>query len=483
MPHKLLIVDDDISRKQLYTKVLKHQNFELHFAWTREDFNKYHNTPFDGYLLDVFLERGDWGEVNAVELIEDSIAKAPRSAPVFLISSLWGDERILDVLKQIGDSSAKVVQYLPWGEFEQATSNTDTSKQRTEALRKKITFELDRWHARTGFHPSPDDTIRLLILADIQYGDPATDPSAPFAEHRIARSLKEKGKRPDLILIAGDITLSGAPDQFQLAEERILKDLVGSLWGGNNIERNKERIIVVPGNHDVNLRFSECDNVKFNLDDKQLVQIEGEKHIAETTDRHSNYALEPFKRFAYNVTNDRRWIKDSHLSWVDRRFLNCGLCFFILNSVHALSSQDPKQASLSEKALRDITRSIEEADWNSSYNIAISHHGLRPAGKPTTETEISNWDSHTKEFLSLHKMDLWVYGHYHEYDTGCHKKREFQDNPLHTLQAPTAHITSKERSFCIVEIQRKDSVITDVVVEQYSMEKGSKLLDDENIFA
>ena len=388
MTYKLMVIDDRVSRKEQYEAVLSTTDFDPIYVWTKSDFEKYREIPVDGYLLDVFLDKGDWKATNAAALLKEAIQSAPRPAPVFLVSVHWDDPRVLDVLKQAGESSAKVIQYLAWSEFEQATEPGEAGTNRLDALRVKLRSELARWHGRSGFRPQPGDTIRILLLADLQFGDPATDPYATFAENWIAKKLKADAQKPngaalpDLIVVAGDVTHSGRPDQFARAEERLNLDLMGSLWGNNNIDRMRDRLVIVPGNHDVNLRFSASDNRFFSPKDKDFrpdaPTMVNEKKVPYPA--HQEYALEPFRRFAYRLTAQRDWQDSSPMSWVDRRFIHCGIRFFVLNSVAELDADSPDRACFTESATRAITRSLAEDAPDSIFSIAISQHGLCHVG-------------------------------------------------------------------------------------------------------
>lgn len=300
MSYKLMVIDDAPHRREeQYKEVFRVEEFDILYIWSRQAFEQHRETPVDGYVIDVFLDEGDWKGTSAAALLQE-IQNAPRPAPIFFVSQFWGEERMLGILKQASDSSTKVVQYLAWSEFEEAAGDDEAAKLRMDALRNKLLFELRRWHSRSGFRPGPNDTIQILLLADVQFGDPSTDPTATFSEHWIARTLREEHRLPNLIVIAGDLTHSGRPDQFALAEERLTLDLFAQLWGQNNIDRMSDRIVLVPGNHDVNLRFSACDSYRFDVTSKKLENdpiliqtISGGKYLC-----HHDYALEPFRRFA-----------------------------------------------------------------------------------------------------------------------------------------------------------------------------------------
>ncbi|RJQ80584.1 MAG: hypothetical protein C4519_09785 [Desulfobacteraceae bacterium] len=490
MAYKLMVIDDRPERQEQYQAVFASPELEPLYIWTPREFEKHKNIPVDGYLIDVFLDQHGW-DTNAAELLKDAIEIAPRPAPVFLVSQLWGEEKILGILKQTGESSAKIVQYLAWTEFEQATDSSEPSivKSRMDSLRKKILFELDRWHGRSGFRPKPDDMIRILLLADLQFGDPTTAPSATFAEHWIAKALKSDNSLPDLIAIAGDLSHSGRPDQLALAEERLALDLMGQLWGQNNIERYRDRLVLVPGNHDVNLRFSACDGLKFDLNKKKLIKesIPKAENRHEIRDdsvlmhgrggchyrSHHDYSIEPFRRFAYRLTTDRNWISSSSLNWVDRRFLHCGIRFFILNSVEKLNADDPGRAVVSENGVRNITRSLGSGESESVFSIALSHHGLRPVGASDKETQIDNWEKVACDLFSLHKIRLWLYGHYHNFNARSLNGNPFCSGPLWLVQAPTLRIGFTERGFCLLELKRESGKVVDALVHFYVLEPGS----------
>jgi len=480
-----MVIDDARDREEYYRQVLSISEFDPIYVWTRREFEEQREIPVDGYIIDVFLDTGDWVDTNAAELLKDAIQNAPRRAPVFLVSQLWGDEKVLGVLKQAGElEKVEIVQYLAWTEFQQATEGNQAAEVRKDALRMKLLSELGRWHRRSGFRPSPDDIIRILLLADVQFGDPATDPGATFSENQIANVLKQNHNLPDLIVLAGDISHSGRPDQFKLAEERLALDLMGLLWGKNNVDRYRDRIVLVPGNHDVNLRFSACDNYKFNLSTKEFEDETIPFQNADTDNylSHHSYALEPFRRFARNLTGERNWGDLPSLTWVDRRFVHCGIRFFVLNSVADLNSSKPNRASLNETALREINRSISDSGTDSIFSIAVSHHGLRPYGASDNETQINNWASCSSFFL-MHEIRLWLCGHYHKFNVHSINSIPFNKTPLWVVQAPTSRISDTTRGFCVLELKRQAGKVIDAHVHHYVLENNTvEKRETERIF-
>ena len=476
MTFKIMVIDDAKEQREgSYHTVFSDTQFDPIFVWTRKEFEELRDTPVDGYIIDILLEQEDWGDTDAAALLNDYIKDAPRPAPIFLLSQHWGDDRVLDILKQASDSTLKIVQYLAWTEFQKATDGSDEEEARLLALRNKILSELRHWHGRSGFNPGPNELVRLLILSDVQFGDPSTDPNATFSEHWIARSLRREGHLPDILVIAGDLSHSARPDQFALAEERIALDLMGPLWGNNNIDRMRDRIVITPGNHDVNLRFSACDKYKYNLTNKSLedetnspLKVTGSNYLC-----HHDYALEPFRHFAHRLTKDRNLYDSNQLSWVDRRFIHCGFKFFIINTVAEQNAENPSHACFRESAIRQISRSLGDEELGSVFNIAISHHGLRPEGSSVDQTEVSNWRNAGRDFYAMHNIRLWIYGHYHNFESRSINSKPFDNTPLWLLQAPTSRISHSTRGFCVLDLHRSDGVVNDAFVHHYKLEHGT----------
>lgn len=477
MSYRLMVIDDRITRHPLYEKVLSGPDLlEPLYIWTPSDLARHRDTPVDGYLIDAFLD-SDWGSTTAAALLRKDLVAVPRAAPVFLISQLWGDTRALDILKQAGESSAKIVQYFAWSEFEQATEDNEGAERRLQALRLKLVAELDRWHGRSGFRSGPDQTICILLLADPQFGDRDTSLNATFAENWIAQTLKREHRDgglplPELIVVAGDLTHSGRPDQFALAEERLTLDLMGPLWGVHNIERMRDRVIVVPGNHDVNLRFSAAEGRLFSPGAKEFKADEPvcRNDNGQPYPGHKEYGLEPFRRFAHTLTRHRNWRDASSMSWVDRRFLDCGIRFFILNTVEDLDAVAPSRASFNERTMRNLTRSLADEAPEGLFSIAVSHHGLRPEGAGREE-EVDNWNGVGRDFFSLHKIRLWIYGHYHSFNRRSINGSPFADQPLWMVQLPTTRIYPSTRGFCMLELERKAGTVVDAHIHQYVLQE------------
>jgi predicted phosphodiesterase len=504
MAYRLMIIDDDMDRASFYKAVFSGPDFEPIFIWSMYEFSSAKETPVDGYIVDIFLAGQKWGNIKASTLIKEHIQNAPRPAPVFLVSENWGDKEVLLVLKEIASCDVRVVQYLAWSEFvDAAESNaSDAGKAFSlERIRLKHLQELNIWHGRSDLRPGPDQLIRILVLSDLQYKDPHTHRNAAATEHKIIDALEES---PHIIVIAGDVAYSGSPDEYEMAYHHITNDIIAPLWGKHAEKWKGERVVMVPGNHDVNLRFSSCENWKFDFQKMKLAQI---KKVSTVSDMgsaissashvlpleapfrnyrsHQDYALGPFRQFAYALTKDRNWNDSNSLSWVDRRFADCGIQFLILNTIPDLSWRTPSRASFDKGALDQINRSMGGSRERYSgkadrayCNIALSHHGLRPYGKQNAVIE--NWDEIGKQYFEVIRPHLWIFGHYHKFDTWTVNDGPFKRYPFDCIQAATPRIQGDEpRGFCTLKLKVVNGIVEQGWVKNFELTSDGCRAGDE----
>lgn len=169
---------------------------------------------------------------------------------------------------------------------------------------------------------------------------------------------------------------------------------------------------------------------------------------------------------------DRSWEDSMSLSWVDRRFLHCGIRFFVFNTVSGLSASAPDLASFGEPAVREITRSLSDDEPGSIFSIAVSHHGLRPLGSDN-QTQVNNWTSVGQDAFAMHRIPLWIYGHYHQFEARSINSKPFDKTPLWLVQVPTSRISSPTRGFCVLELRRDSGKVVDAHAHHYVLGHSS----------
>ncbi|MES9856435.1 MAG: metallophosphoesterase [Sedimenticola sp.] len=484
--YRLMIIDDQLQvRKDAYLNILLHDAFELVWIESLNHLTEIgSSTPVDGYVIDSVLDKGDWAAAgSAAKLVTEYLEKLPWKAPIFLVSRLWADPVAIDILTEITNQrSLDVVRFFAFQEFEQALEekNTEGGVATVNAIQHKIKSDLVLWHESSAFDPDGEQSIRLLLLADLQYGDGATADTAVFDEQWLAKALNRDGLKPDFIVFAGDISFTGSPQEFVQAQQK-LENLVRFAWGNDRLDARRERIILVPGNHDVNLRFSACDLHDWSIGDNNWKNIKDDRNIEvndEMLSKHSDYALEPFRQFARALTGSKSWKDARSQCRVDRRFEHCGLRFFLFNTVSEMTLNDPKRATFRERPLSKITAELGvDDDPDLVFSMAVSHHGIKTGG---SDVQIDNWQNVGMQYFKQHKINLWLFGHYHKHSAYKINAEPFDgDSNIGVVQAATLKIRSDgaARGFSLIELSRKDGRV--IAADDYYYELGEHGVSDE----
>lgn len=86
--NKFLLIDDDASRLKHYCDLF---NFvEIEYLEDGNDFPKYMEKTYDGYIIDVVLDGRDCRKNNYMKLsFQTIIEKIPDNKPIFIVSSNW----------------------------------------------------------------------------------------------------------------------------------------------------------------------------------------------------------------------------------------------------------------------------------------------------------------------------------------------------------------------------------------------------------
>ncbi len=90
--------------------------------------------------------------------------------------------------------------------------------------------------------------VRLLHLSDFQFRSPQQPNPRLDALSAAIRELVAQGRKPDLVVITGDVTWSGRRAEFANAQRWIEQGLLPALG-----EFDPRHLVLIPGNHDVDL--------------------------------------------------------------------------------------------------------------------------------------------------------------------------------------------------------------------------------------
>ena len=258
----------------------------------------------------------------------------------------------------------------------------------------------------------------------------------------LGESLRNSDQVLDAIVISGDVTDRGNSSGFDLLEG-VLEELGGSL-------PPKDRIMIVPGNHDVvwyTKSSSQARYVNFikGVRDKGYVTpllegididpggrlMTGAKDptivagdgsfiiVGLNSSNHCGIELDPEPEVAEFLQElDSRSIADAPLAALLAAWRSRGR--------FDVARLDPSQRSHASRALRSARTSISELDVSPAL-IAVMHHQLVPV---SNDEEIKPFDALTnlgevREWLAGNDVDVVLHGHKH---IGMLAKETFRTN-------------------------------------------------------
>lgn len=479
MRYRVLVADDepDLNRDR-YALLLDDPDdgFNWTMASSRDEFEHTDFSKYDAVILDINLT--GWRHMP----LSEAVRTIPAPIPIVFASGRWREESTIRVIREVlaDAKDANFVQILILDDL-----SAGTAPQKIRAVREQLRLAIAKVQRYTQISVGDDEPIHILHLSDPQYGDPDTDGWAGFTEEKVARFLYELCPRLHIVAITGDITYQGLPSEFDKAGSRI-GDLLRHVFGAGG----QERLLLVPGNHDVNLRLAAADCVDFNFKSgRPRVRRKGCAPMGQR-----RFALAPFSRFAWELTGDPRWLGGEDLCWVNESFRHLGLRFFVLNTVSELDCDNPARATLPKATLHKLVPSPRETDH--LFSIALAHHG--PASAPTgLNGGIENWPD-VGDFLCSARVRLFMHGHGHERRVerlgwdgkpamigGRPADGQLGQEEFLRVMAPTSHLAATSssgvrrrpdgaaRGFNLITLERPKGQVWRVKVQTYTLEKGS----------
>lgn len=241
--------------------------------------------------------------------------------------------------------------------------------------------------------------ITWLHLSDFHFH---TDELRAWDEDIVLRSLlvdlqtmMDDGLSPDLILVSGDIAFSGAPAEYILAA-RFFEHLC------QLTRLSKERLFLIPGNHDVNRRSITrgAQAIGDSLDNRDSVNA----ILATPPDRHLVFSrFDGYAAFVNGLLgrqppfSSENYFAVHILDWDGKKVAILGL-----NSAWVSASDRDKDKGilLGERQIRDALDQATNAD----LKIALLHHPL---------DWLRAFDRDSCEPLLMQNCDFVLHGHWH----------------------------------------------------------------------
>lgn len=252
----------------------------------------------------------------------------------------------------------------------------------------------------------------IIQLSDLQFGENHRfgNPSNIF--EKLANDVNYLAEKyqfmPIYLLITGDITETAHANEFEDAS-LVIKKLA------QNICIDKDSILSIPGNHDINWKLAEVASV---VGDENLKYNNYNKFALESCNRFSLIDNEYYNRF------------------FDHRL---GIEFLFLNSCEKEDHENHFGFIQTEKLVKSIVRKF--GNGTEDYiKICLCHHRLEPTGMIPKSVIDNSYEVET--ILLENGYNLLFTGHIHE--NRCHElKRE--DKSLIYSGAGSAGVDSSQR--------------------------------------
>ncbi|MFN8323855.1 MAG: metallophosphoesterase [Chitinophagales bacterium] len=479
MVYNILVIDDNKSRVAKYKEIFSNQNFTVEFASSFEDsIEKIESPQYHLIIQDLVLD--SWVNSSGLttsEMFDRIIEKIGLSKPIIVISAEFSDSA--SWVSRISNKN-NVIGYLGWNELE-----------RQEAALTRLSLELKKFYNMTLLDKEPGQPVSILFLSDLQFGDPDYASESFLNYQLISNTFEEYKINPDLLVITGDITYSGLPSQFKEAKEWLLNLCKVIFPRDFNFS---DRILLVPGNHDVNLTLSCADCYEYDFDEDKRVDYlkKREKYIHD----HQPFSFYPFCDFAFSITGDRRWIgMENNLNWINDRFLNWGIRFVQLNTVADMNYTDYKYCGVSQGSIQEMLNYYKSNKYmvNKPFTVFLAHHdpqdlGYTAEGKATKRNEVKDL------FMLINSIgaDLFISGHSHTSTKLAPRYKyqgRFTDNLQYsiisslTLDAKARKEDAK-RGFSILKLERSNYTVTKCVQTNFEITNQlvNKVYDHEVLF-
>ena len=252
--------------------------------------------------------------------------------------------------------------------------------------------------------PTDDSPIRILHLSDIHFTTGKAWDADPVL-HALARFIKvevEAGRVPDLVAITGDVAFAGVVAEYQLTRNWLNEQL----WPVLPKDFPHDRLLLVPGNHDVDrgkvdiVAKAVQKDLLVSADQNQIAKVLGDAGQSDVLlKRHAAYLA--FLGDWLGETQSLPWWQRSieirgtrlHVAGLDSAWMACG-------------DEDRGRLLLGRYQIHQtiLHPSADDADWR----LALLHHPW---------DYCAEFDGHEARSTIHQHCDLLLRGHLHSPQT------------------------------------------------------------------
>ena len=389
-----------------------------------------------------------------------------------LVSQYWTELRTHN---HISDALAGAKHVILAGTLALNDLGRDGWEGHSVSMRSQLRLVIARHRQQGLLNLGDKDPIRILHLSDPQYGDPSEENLSFMVEDEIAKFILGDLKiYVHFIAITGDITYSGQPSEFVIAEKN-LSILVKEFFP--NREDWRERLLIVPGNHDVDLRLAAADQIIYEFGNPEPIIV---NNSANGTS-HRRYGLQAFRDFAWRLSGNSGWRDADELLWINDSFRHLGIRFYMLNSAANIDCNNPKNYQIPIDALKKMLRNRSSSD--DLFGVILSHHGSIAPGMDASEA-IENWSQVLKSIQNT-PVRLFIHGHGHTRlanvisltNSALPRKADgtLDKSEMLRVMAPTTHLNgskrpaAERRGFNLITLNRNYGKVESINVDSYEL--------------
>jgi small GTP-binding protein len=305
---------------------------------------------------------------------------------------------------------------------------TQTVEQRTKREVKE--FKEDQ---RQYIQEEQEYMIHILHLSDIHLEN--SSQARKYRAQVETDLLKElEVKRLEYLVISGDIANYSSEEEYKAAFEMI--DSLVKRFG-----LDAGRVVIVPGNHDLNWDFSE-EAYPFVPKRKLKEPLDEERSIlagdAGALVRDDNLYKQRFANFNMHFWKKVYSGKEYPLDYAEQVMFierpDDRILFLGLNSCWQIDHHFRQRAGINMEALSNALDQLQDEKYDGWLKIAVWHH-------PVTGKEMMN--NEFLQLLTVHGFQICMHGHIHEAQEGFYKYDASRS--LHIIGAGTFGAPAKEQ--------------------------------------
>ena len=282
-----------------------------------------------------------------------------------------------------------------------------------------------------------DGEVWLLHLSDLQFGGEGLILSVESLLEKIDEALVDfmqgegvnnepKGRKyPSIALITGDLSQHGRPVEFKKVSHFIKKlshllsqrrsDLRGAFGDRSNV-------IIIPGNHDINLDILRGQNIYKNSKNGKIVEYrDGKENIRSELEYLWEYSWYPFCNIGYGLPlRNKNWCWDPGYEIINLKN-ELGLIFVALNSSRWSVNHIKSTGLIPEDIFLSIQSQLKKIDAaHDATRILLTHHSLYGYALPKNRLSLLGKENEYEQLINLVSktcgFSVIMSGHIHKRD-------------------------------------------------------------------